>query len=307
MATAATIRARIYEFLYSQYPTARPFSSLLAEALDTSETGVDVTSGDDWTAGDIVEVVETGEQMRVISVTTDTLTVTRAYGTVAATAASDTGVINKNPRFTQDQLNSALRDTLNGFATQGVHGFNTGNITLAPSQFFYNLADTDIEEQYGVLSVYYVDDNSGQPVALPFRWRIQLDTSDADWSTSVGITLISKGDRSSTASDVYYTYAQSYNFDTDLDTTIAKLSQEQEELLVLGAAVKLIGMTILPATHEPGARTNRTVPPGQTVRDGRWFQGEYFVKVRAEAARLAVLRQQLPGTVRGKRARRFLA
>lgn len=306
MATEADIRQRIESYLFGDYPTNKPFESILNEALDTTETAVDVLDGDDWEKGDILEVVETGERMRVLSVATNTLTVSRAYGQVAGTAAADQGLVRKNPRFTYDQITNSIKDSVNSLDSWGIHSFNTGSFALVASQYFYELSDTDIDEQYGVLSVYYPDDTTEQPVPLPYDVGVRLDTSPAEWGSSFGVTLKSKGDRDSGES-VYYTYAQSLKFDTDLSTTLAKLPVQSEELVVLGAVSRLMGKTIAPATQDPGARTDRTTPPGQTTRDGRWFQGEFFIKARAEAARIAVIRQRVPGSVRSKRAGRWRA
>lgn len=306
MATAATIRARIYEQLYSDFPNDRPFETLLTEALDNSETDIDVTDGTDWDEGDILEHASTGERMLVLSVSSNTLTVERSYGTVAATAgvgAADR--VRKNPRFTQDQIDSAITDALNAMESWGIHGFATGSLTLAASQYGYDVSETDVDATLGVLSVYYVEDTTKVPVPLPFTQQARVSTADADWSAARQLTLHSKGDRSTTASDVYYTYAQALTFDTDLDTTIAKVLVQQEELLVLASMARLLGYTITPMTQDPGQRTDRTVPPGQTGRDVRHFQGDFFIKARAEAARLAVERQRLPRHRRTARAGRW--
>lgn len=76
------------------------FSTLLTEALDSSETGIDVTTGDGqyFRAGDIIGILpgtqtygEPVEKMMVASVSSDTLTVVaRSYGTPAA-ATHDSG------------------------------------------------------------------------------------------------------------------------------------------------------------------------------------------------------------------------
>ena len=61
----------------------------LAEALDNSETAIDVTDGTKFMAGQRVLVVETGEVFTVASVSTNTLTVTRgSLGTTAAAATN---------------------------------------------------------------------------------------------------------------------------------------------------------------------------------------------------------------------------
>lgn len=66
-------------------------ASLLNEALDISETGVDVDAGTDFALGQTL-LVES-EQMYVTGITTNTLTVVRgANGTTAATHANDSAV-----------------------------------------------------------------------------------------------------------------------------------------------------------------------------------------------------------------------
>lgn len=305
MVTAATIRSRVYEQLYGAFPLDRPFESRFEEAIDNSETAIDVTDGGNWTQGDILESATSGEQMLVTSVATNTLTVIRGYGDLPATVANSLTLIRKSPRFTQDQIDTTLTDTLNDFAGQGIHGFANGTFNLIAGVYHYELTETDIDKQYGALGIYYSETITKQPVYLPFTQAFNLSTAISGYTTGNAIKLLSKGDRATT-DPVYYTYAQSLNYVTDMDTSVGKLDAAQEALLVLGAVAKLIGYTIIPATQDPGQRTDRSTPPGQTSRDGRWFQRQFYVGVKAEAARIAVLRQRSNGgSVRTKRVGRW--
>ena len=304
MATAADIRTRVYERLYSDFVLDRPFESLVNEALDNSETAVDVLDGNDWEENDILEVAETGERMLVLSVATNTLTVKRSYGTVAATAATDQGIIRKNPRFTQDQVDNAIRDVLNSMPGWGIHGWGTGSVTLVAGQHHYSLSETDIDTSYGVLTVYTVGTQTEIPAPVPFDMERHLSTTPTEWSAATGINIYDFNDKAA-GDSMYYTYAQSLAYDTDLDTTLAKLPVQAEEVIISGALVRLLGGTVVPATQDPGQRTDRTVPPGQTARDVRHWQGEFFVQARLEAARLAVERQRVPRARRSSRARRW--
>jgi hypothetical protein len=65
--------------------------TLLNEALDTSETGVDVDDGSLFAEDDILLV--DAEQMFVVSISTNTLTVTRAYNGTTAAAHADNSVV----------------------------------------------------------------------------------------------------------------------------------------------------------------------------------------------------------------------
>lgn len=61
----------------------------LNEALDTSETGVDVDDGTMFRADDVVLVPSTGEMLYVSSISGNTLTVIRGYNGTTGTAAND--------------------------------------------------------------------------------------------------------------------------------------------------------------------------------------------------------------------------
>ncbi len=76
-----------------------PTSDQLAEALDTTETGVDVDNGGYFHMGDVIQVDD--EYMWVSAISGDTLTVTRGFGsTTAATHADNTVVyIRSNARL----------------------------------------------------------------------------------------------------------------------------------------------------------------------------------------------------------------
>jgi hypothetical protein len=64
---------------------------LLDEALDTSETGVDVDDGSLFAIGNIILI--DSEQMKITGISTDTLTVTRAYNGTTAAAHTSGAVI----------------------------------------------------------------------------------------------------------------------------------------------------------------------------------------------------------------------
>ena len=70
-----------------------PRKSALAASATSAATTVDVTSGEGayFNAGDLVRIATTGEAVEVTSVSTDTLTVTRSVGSVAAASAASGG------------------------------------------------------------------------------------------------------------------------------------------------------------------------------------------------------------------------
>jgi hypothetical protein len=290
MATPSDIRQRIYNNLYGSFPTEAPFVTTLTATYTDAEGVIDVLDEDNWAVGDVMENTATGELMKVLSVTTDgsdIVTVSHGWaGTSTAAAASSADVLYKNPRFTQSQLDNAVTAVLLDLGKWGIHVFGSGTITRADPKVYYELSETDIFDPYGVLKVYTVLGDSEIAAALPFRYQHSLGTDATEYGQGRGIHLAHFGDTSDGDDEIIYIYAQVIEATTDL------LSR-QEELVVAGATANLMGATIVPATHDPGARSDRTTPPGQTSRDVRHFQGRFFTEARLEAATLSVERQKM--------------
>lgn len=294
--TLAQLKQRIRDNCYGP-GKATPFVDVLAEALDGTETDIDVGDAASWSVGDVVEVQETGEQCLVRSVSSPTLTVIRGWNGTTAAVAADAGVLLKNPRFSMQVISDAINSTVASLEVWGIHGFGEGQITYDADKRYFELTDTDMSEQYGVTSLYYVEDDTLIPRALPFRLGVfNIGTGHASYSEGRGIVVLDWGTVSA-GETVEYTYAK--------QLTATTLSDNQAELVVLGATALVLGHSIIPRTQDPGSRTDRTVQPGQEVRDGRWFQGEFFIRARAEAAQVAVRRGKVPGSVRINRARRW--
>lgn len=286
MATQAAIRQRIYDYLYGAFPTESPFVSRLGASYTSGATSITVLDGTQWEVNDVCENTETGEQFKVISISGNVLTVIPGWaGTTQANSSGTDDVLYKNPRFTQQKLDDAITATLAEFERWGIHVFGTGSFVRADPKVFYELSETDIIDHIGVLKVYHVMTNSEYPAAIPFRYQYNLGTSPAEYSQGQGIHVGHFGDTSDTDT-IYYLYAQKVDAVGDLLT-------RQEELCVVGAVAILMGGTIAPTTHDPGARTDRTVSPGQTSRDVRYFRGRFITEARLETAELSVERQRM--------------
>ena len=302
MAALADIVQRVKENLYGAFPTEAPFVTTLAASHDDSETGITVLDDEQWEINDIGENASTNEQWIVLAKAgSDVLTVKRGWnGTTAAASSGSDDVILKNPRFTYQKISNEITNTLLALERWGVHVFGVGTITRADPKTFYEVTETDIIPHMGVLKVYSVLDNSDAPNPIPFRWQYHLGTGPSEYSsTGNGVYIGDWGDVANTE-DAHFIYAQRIDATTDL------LSR-QEETVVQGATAGLLGATIIPATHDPGSRSDRTTQPGQTSRDWRHFQGRFIADVRQEAGLLSVERQKfLQETPRHTRARRWV-
>ena len=305
MTATAIMVERVRANLYGAFPTDSPFVTTLSAAYTDAEGVIDVLDEDDWAVGDTVENTETGELMKVLSVTTDSshvLTVVHGWmGTDTAASAGTDDVLFKNPRFTQEKIETAIQYTLDNLEDWGIHGFGHGTIVRADPKEFYELDDGDIFHPYGVLKVYEVLANSELPRALPFRFEFGLGTGPSEYSSEgEGVHMLDWGATADTGT-VHYIYAQKY-------TNIQTLTVMQEEIVELGATASVLGGAIAPATQDPGARTDRTIQPGQIARDVRHFQGLYFLKARSESGHVATERQKLlRESVRMTRSRRWVS
>ena len=303
MAAAADIRNRIYDNLYGSFPTDTPFVTTLTATYTDAEGVIDVLDEENWEVGDVVENTATGEQMKVLSVTTDgsdILTVVHGWaGTATAAAVASDDVLYKNPRFTQKKLDDSVTATLLDLGNWGIHVFGTGTITRADPITTYDIADTDIVKSLGILKLYIATTDSELIEVLPFRWFYNIDTTPTVWDENIQLHVLDFGTTKDT-DKLFYTYAQ------EISTT-ALLLPRQEELIVVGATAIVMGSAIAPATQDPGARTDRTVQPGQMSRDVRFFQGQFFTGIRHEAAVLSVERQKMIQEIaRFTRARRWV-
>lgn len=300
MATTAEIRQRVYDYLFGSFPTESPFVSRLAASYASGATSITVLDDTEWEVNDVVENIETGEQFMVVAKPgADVLTVIPAWaGTTQAASVGNDDVLYKNPRFSQKKVDDAVSSAIKMLESWGIHAFGHGTITRADPAEFYELTETDVIPHMGVLKVYEVLENNA-PRTLPFRYEFHFGIGPAEYSTTgTGVRI---GDWGQTANTglVHFVYAK------QLDA-VADLTERQEELVILGACVILMGGTIVPATHDPGARTDRTVAPGQTSRDVRYFQARFISECRMESALLSVERQKmLTEYARFSRARRW--
>lgn len=301
MATTAEIRQRVYDSLYGTFPTEAPFVTQLAASHDASTASITVLDDEQWAINDVGENDNSGEQWIVLAKPgTNVLTVKRGWaGTTAAASTSTDDIIYKNPRFSRKKVDDAVLTAVKMLELWGVHGFAQGTVVRADPKEFYELTETDVIPTMGVLKLYEVLDDTELPRTLPFRYQYNLGTGPTEYSSTGAGVFVQDWGQTSDTETVHFVYAKRLD-------AVDDLSERQEELVVVGALVVLLGGTIVPATHDPGKRSDRTVQPGQTSRDVRHFQARFISEARMESAQLAVERQKmLKETPKMARARRW--
>jgi hypothetical protein len=299
MASASSIRDQVRQNLFSSELIERPFAAQFNGAVNAGDPTVTVDDGTQFSAGDIIEAQDNGEQLFVVSNAGNVLTVLRGYNGTTDAAHADNVVIFKNPRFTWKQMDDAVDEVLEEFENLGIHVWGTGFVTLVTGQVYYDVTATNVIK---IMTCYYPRTSpSLLPVSIPFR-ELGGDNAilHADVSTSGrGLHLWDWAER--VAGDkVYFTYKQRITATTDL------LSR-QDGIVVAGATYRMFLKTLAPRTQDPGSFGDRQVQPGQGGRDSRYWQVEYLRLVGAEQARLKTEAESLPGSVRQKRIQRWRA
>jgi len=299
--TATTVQERVLEYLYGGNQTERPYERILDQlvGLTAMDAGTTVwpqataDAYDDFAVGDVLEM-PSGEQVFIRTQSASSITVIRGYN---GTTDADPGtseqffLVKKNARFTLKQVDTAVASTIFSFMGLGLHDVSEATEARAAATDIHALAVADAR----ALSAYYLGDSPEYHKRyLPFNPQ-QVNTGIPE------IQILEWHDVKDTEA-FYIRYTHPYLLVTDLPT-------ELEEIVVIGAVSLLLGRTLAPRTMDPGARTDRTVQPGQSVRDGRWFQFEFITRVRAEVARQAVeeMRHLQGASTRYTRAQRWRA
>lgn len=295
MATTASLREEVRNNIFSAYPAERPFLEVSPGFTDVATTFA-VTDGENYSYGTIIDNWETGEQMFVTSIATNTLTVARGFNGTTATASTAGDILAADPRITVKDIDTKLDAIIRDLRTHGLYKVETIELTLNEQVYTYSLELGDLVEPPGIIAIYYEDPSYNIPVSIPFKRQSPVT---ADIAAAGESLRIDPGSWNNAASTAYVLAATEYADATELPGSL-------EEAVVLGTTGRLIGRMISPMLQDPGHLTNRTVPQGQPSRDARWYQGEYLTTVRRLAAELAAKDYGL-GTVRLNRAQRWRA
>lgn len=300
MASQAVLRQRVRNKLYSLDHQGRPLIQKLNGSLNTTVTSVVVDDGSEIGVGDVIEF-DDGERAYVEAVSSNTLTVYRGYlsetpGT--GTSHSDNGLININPHWQIAQIDDAMTEVMRDLSSQGIYIMRSGtDITLAAGTDEYELTETDVYQPKGVLSLYYQDSVTGAVEAVPFR--NVFDAGLGVHSTSgFAVYLIDWGQQAAGDTlEVIYAAEVNALADTDDEPLL-------EDLIVLGATARVLGSSEGPRIHDPGRFTDRTVQPGQPLRDSGFFQAQYQRQAWRYKGYLRAKERRLPGA-RWRRLNRF--
>ena len=278
--SSATLRTAVRETVEGAEPRSRPYATALTNSPSTGGTTFSVGDGDAWQVGDLAETPD-GEICLVTAISTNDLTVTRSYGSIAAEDLASGDILRKNPRFSIAQIDQAIEDILLEIAPR-VYYIQNENVAYTVDDW-YDVTDTTMEE---VFSAWYIDDGDFCFPLFYFR----TDPANAQpkvFLAAAGYT-----------GNIHLNYRAPY-------AAVTEMPDRLRPMMVAGATYKLLGGATITATNDAGKRTDRTVQAGQESRDSYWFYREYLRLRDAEVAYQADQVARLPKDRVSQRAKRF--
>jgi hypothetical protein len=285
-----------------------PWYDTCVEAMDTTETGLDVTDGTKYSTGVVVEFQDDGELCLVLSVSSNTLTVIRNYNfSVTATAGTGTShatsmTIAADPRYRYTEITEAISTAMSELYP---YVYRTVQISLTPvsGKQWYDLANTSVLDinsivqesgttgttssgihEYGRDAVYSVRLGQNLPVAKITTGPGLYIRTLRDVTNTIYVNAIAAID--DTASGGNYTYIT---------------GNDEANCLIFMAASKLVGsLEIVRTTQEDVSMGDATVQPGSRRNLAQYLEAKglaerrrWEIKVRQKTPVLPVSRGRL--------------
>lgn len=270
-----------------------PWYDICTEAMDTTETGLDVADTTYYSVGDVVEFLDDGEQCLVTALASaTTLTVQRNHNfSVGATLGTGTSHsisarIAKNPIIQYAQLSQAVEAALQGMYPT-VYYVQTQSVSTSDGTYYYN-ATADalriIQATQKRVSAEGVDFFNGPRTSYPITLIHYLPV--ADYPSTKAWYIPRKFNS---------TYAIEITFAQLIDNTISggNYSRLDDGLVVeatlMLAAAELAGNLELPRTlDQDTTMADQSVSPGVRVRVAEDFRRRGRTLKQQAAVELAV-------------------
>lgn len=252
-----------------------PYETYITAAITGGATTVPVPNGTKFAEGVIVEFQDDGEQVLVLSVAGNNLTVKRGHnGTTAAGHSANTPIL-LNPVFQYVQITRTVDMVLSCLWPYAWKA-STSNITPSATTTWYQLpADcidlVAVRQVYGTAAdkiAFYGDAGSG----LPVRFERNLPTAIV--ATGIGISFPAGVADDSNQILVTYrakiTNAVSGGSYTDISDGILA------EAIVYGACARLVSSREVPrVTDEDITMGDSSVQPGAKLQAAAWYEDMY--------------------------------
>lgn len=249
-----------------------PYTDVTATALATTgATTFDVANGDLYDAGVVLEFLDDGEQVKVVSVSTNTLTVVRGWNDTDATTHAVGHTFVRDAVFQRYQILEAIRDSilpLWPYVWKQVESDDGGNIIITPSANtrWYELPEA-------CLALSQVVQLVGDTNPWPFMYGTHYNTYPVSIRRNLPTSLVSTGVglylpyRYNNTNDIEVTAIGKITDDIEDDSGDAYIDLEEGSLAeaVVDYAVSrlLMGTDISRSTQEDVTMGDQTVVPGR--------------------------------------------
>ena len=258
----------------------KPWVDVCTEAMDATETGLDVADGTRWEEGAIVEFEDAGgEQCLVRSVSSNTLTVVRGWNNTTATTHSINATIVRDPIIPYINITGTVSRVIK---TLWPYVYKVKDVTLTPiaGKKWYDASDSG--KGMALVRAWQIIDNDiadypffyGQRNgAYPIRFVTGL-TAVTDLSAAGNMIFVPHFRR--TDGSLYVTLAEEI---TDTVTTSNYVDLDDNALrdcVVYGVVAKLIAAYDIPrVTQEDNTMGDETVRPGERTQLGAYWDQEF--------------------------------
>ena len=254
------------------------------EAMDTTELGLDVTDGTQWSVGDVAEFQDDGELCLVQSISSNTLTVIRNY-LYSVTTTAGTGTTHstsadlvKNPVYRFSQVTQAVAAALRNLWP---HVYKKVQTTITPvSGTYWYKVDAEMYELSRVVQkrtdnktlTFYGRRREGFPVSIEH----DLPASFPEATTVAAV----KFDRfDNYTNTVLVTGIAPLNDDVTTNAYDDISEGVQAETVKYLAAAELIGSRdIYRTTEQDASMGDQATSPGASTRLAAYWRREGIVK-----------------------------
>lgn len=256
----------------------------LNEALDASETGVDIaTQLGGIQAGAVIAIDQ--ELMLVQSVSSLTATVVRGWwGSTAATHNTGANIF-VNPSFSDFQLFQELNNVLDSLPGHGVYQMKSLELTYNAAIDGYNL--TGLTDVLDIYAVHYQD--TGPQLRWPEvrNWRLMRNAETDDFASGMALILNESAQSGRQLRVIYKAPFVAFTATTtDAQTTVG-LAASQNRILPLGVAYNVLQQREARRAapdRQGDSRRAGEIPPGHQLTAARGFRDLYERAIAEEAA-----------------------
>lgn len=142
-----TLRNRVFALLGG----TNDFYGTITGTINSSATTVPVNDGTDWEEGDVLEFLPDGERARVISVSSNNLTVDRGEFGTAAAAHTSGDAIKKNPSIPITDVHDAIEVTMQNLWP---YAWKVAEDTITPSSATWFDLNANVIDLVSVNQIY---------------------------------------------------------------------------------------------------------------------------------------------------------